>query len=109
MIGSSMKKTLMVHDAEVAGHDFVLQHGAGWYVNPITVVGDDDDGALRGGRTKGLSGLFGLHLKKMLTHADMAQVQIINNYEAEIAYRWELASISQPIILLISWFQTHQP
>lgn len=36
----------MVHDAEVARYDFVLQHGAGWNINPISVVGDDDDGAL---------------------------------------------------------------
>lgn len=44
MMGFS--RTLVVHDAEVARHDLVLQHGAGWYINPIPVVGDDDDGAL---------------------------------------------------------------
>lgn len=36
----------MVQDAEVAGYDFVLQHGAGGNINPISMVGDDDDGAL---------------------------------------------------------------
>lgn len=36
----------MVHDAEVARYYFVLQHGAGWYVDPVPVVSDDDDGAL---------------------------------------------------------------
>lgn len=40
----------MVHDAEVARYNFVLQHGAGWNINPVPVVGDDDDGALRGRR-----------------------------------------------------------
>lgn len=40
----------MVHDAEVARYDFVLQHGASWNINAIPVVGDDDDGALWGGR-----------------------------------------------------------
>lgn len=38
----------MIHDAEVARYDFVLQHGAGWYVDPVSVVSDDDDGALGG-------------------------------------------------------------
>lgn len=38
---------LVVQDAEVAGHDLIFQHGAGWNVDPISVVGDDDDGALR--------------------------------------------------------------
>lgn len=42
----------MVHDAEVARNNFVLQHGAGWYVDPVSVVSDDDDGAL-GGRGGG--------------------------------------------------------
>lgn len=41
-----VEKALVVHDAEVARYDFVLQHGAGWNINPISVVGDDDDGAL---------------------------------------------------------------
>lgn len=50
MMGRGATETLVVHDAEVARYDFVLQHGAGWYINPITVVGDDDDGALSGGR-----------------------------------------------------------
>lgn len=38
----------MVHDAQVARYDFVLQHGAGWDVDPVSVVSDDDDGALGG-------------------------------------------------------------
>lgn len=38
----------MVHDAEVARYNLVLQHGAGWDVDPVPVVGDDDDGALGG-------------------------------------------------------------
>lgn len=42
----------MVHDAEVARNYFVLQHGAGWNVDPVSVVSDDDDGAL-GGRGGG--------------------------------------------------------
>lgn len=36
----------MVHDAQVARYDFVFQHGAGGNINPVSVVGDDDDGAL---------------------------------------------------------------
>lgn len=50
----------MVHDAEVARYNFVLQHGAGWYVDPVSVVSDDDDGALggRGGRTVILKPFF---------------------------------------------------
>lgn len=39
--------SLMVQDAQVPGDDLVFQHGAGWNVDPISVVGDDDDGALR--------------------------------------------------------------
>lgn len=42
----------MVHDAEVARNNFVLQHGAGWNVDPVSVVSNDDDGAL-GGRGGG--------------------------------------------------------
>lgn len=38
----------MIHDAEVPRYDFVLQHGAGRYVDPVSVVSDDDDGALGG-------------------------------------------------------------
>lgn len=38
----------MVHDAQVARHDFVFQHGTGRNVDAIPVVGDDDDGALGG-------------------------------------------------------------
>lgn len=44
----------MVHDAEVARYNFVFQHGAGRNINPISVVGDDDDSALGGGRAMGL-------------------------------------------------------
>lgn len=44
--GGRVKKVLVVHDAEVARYDFVFQHGAGWNINPISVVGDNDDGAL---------------------------------------------------------------
>lgn len=53
----------MVHDAEVARYNFVLQHGAGWYVDPVSVVSDDDDGALggRGGRTVILKSCFSEH------------------------------------------------
>lgn len=40
------EKASVVQDAEVARHDFVFQHGAGWNIDPIPVVGDDDDGAL---------------------------------------------------------------
>lgn len=40
----------VVHNAQVPRHDLVFQHGAGGNVDPIAVVGDDDDGALRGGR-----------------------------------------------------------
>lgn len=54
MMGRGATETLVVHDAEVARYDFVLQHGAGWYINPITMVGNDDDGALSGGRATGL-------------------------------------------------------
>lgn len=36
----------MVQDAEVAGDNFVLEHGAGGDIDPIAVVGDDDDGSL---------------------------------------------------------------
>lgn len=42
----------MVHDAEVARNNLVLQHGAGWDVDPVSVVSDDDDRAL-GGRGGG--------------------------------------------------------
>lgn len=41
------EKALVVHDAQVAGHYLVLQHGAGRDIDAISVVGDDDDGALR--------------------------------------------------------------
>lgn len=53
----------VVHDAEVARYNFVLQHGAGWYVDPVSVVSDDDDGALggRGGRTVTLKPFFSWH------------------------------------------------
>lgn len=61
MMGRGATETLVVHDAEVARYDFVLQHGAGWYINPITVVGDDDDGALSGGRATAL-----VHISKVI-------------------------------------------
>ena len=32
----------MIQYSEVAGHDLVLQHGAGGDVDPVPVVGDDD-------------------------------------------------------------------
>ena len=32
----------MVHDPHVAGHDLVLEDGAGGDVDPLPVVGDDD-------------------------------------------------------------------
>ena len=35
----------MIQYSEVAGHDLVLQHGAGGDVDPVPVVGDDDDRA----------------------------------------------------------------
>lgn len=54
------EEALVVHDAEVAWYDFVLQHGAGWDVDPVSVVSDDDDGPLDGGRVTGL----GYNLKK---------------------------------------------
>lgn len=41
-----VKKASVVQDAEVAGYDFVFQHGASRNIDPISVVGDDDDGAL---------------------------------------------------------------
>ena len=34
----------MVQDSEISRHDFVLQDGASRDVNPVPVVGDDDDG-----------------------------------------------------------------
>lgn len=40
------EKASVVQDTEVAGHYFVFQHGAGRNIDPIAVVGDDDDGAL---------------------------------------------------------------
>lgn len=39
----------MVEDAEVSRYNFVFQHGASWNINPIPVVGNDDDGALQRG------------------------------------------------------------
>ena len=35
----------MIQYSEVAGNDLVLQHGAGGDVDPVPVVGDDDDRA----------------------------------------------------------------
>ena len=32
----------MIQYSEVAGHDLVLQHGAGGDVDPVPMVGDDD-------------------------------------------------------------------
>lgn len=40
------RKASVVQDTEVARYNFVFQHGAGWYIDPISVVSDDDDGAL---------------------------------------------------------------
>ena len=37
----------MVHDPHVAGHDLVLEDGAGGDVDPLPVVGDDDHRALQ--------------------------------------------------------------
>ena len=36
----------MVEYPEVAGHDLVLEYCPGRDVDPVPVVGDDDDGAL---------------------------------------------------------------
>lgn len=39
-------KASVVQDPEVTRYYFVFQHGAGWDIDAISVVGDDDDGAL---------------------------------------------------------------
>lgn len=62
------EEALVVHDAEVAWYDFVLQHGAGWDVDPVSVVGDDDDGALDGGRVTGLGYNFFAWKKRSWMH-----------------------------------------
>ena len=36
----------MVQDAQVTRHNLVLQHGSSRDVDPVTVVGDDDDRSL---------------------------------------------------------------
>ena len=36
----------MVQDAQVTRHDLVLQHSPGRDVDPVAVVGDDDDRSL---------------------------------------------------------------
>lgn len=41
-----VRNSSVVQDTEVAGHDFVFQHGTGRNIDPIPVVGNDDDGAL---------------------------------------------------------------
>lgn len=41
-----MGKALVVQDTKVARYDFIFQHGTGRYIDPISVVGDDDDGPL---------------------------------------------------------------
>lgn len=41
------KKASVVEDAEVAGYDFVFQHGPSRNIDPIAVVRDDDDGSLQ--------------------------------------------------------------
>lgn len=41
-----VRKASVVQDAEVARYNFVLKHGASWNIDPISVVGDDDDGSL---------------------------------------------------------------
>ena len=33
----------MVQDSQISGDDLVLQDGSSWDVNPVPVVGDDDD------------------------------------------------------------------
>ena len=40
--------TLVVEDAQVAGHNLVLEYGAGGNVDAVTVVSDYDDGAAEG-------------------------------------------------------------
>lgn len=40
------QKASVIEDAQVSRDDFVLQHGSGGDIDPVAVVGDDDDGAL---------------------------------------------------------------
>lgn len=46
------RKASVVQNAQVAGHYLVLQHGAGGNVDAVSMVGDDDDGALWGRRRR---------------------------------------------------------
>ena len=39
-----MKHELMVQNSQISRHDLVLQDGAGWDIDPVPMVGDDDDG-----------------------------------------------------------------
>ena len=39
-------KASVVQDPQVARNDLVLQHGSGGNVNPVSVIGDDNDGSL---------------------------------------------------------------
>ena len=38
----------MIKDPEISGHDFVLQDCSGRNVDPVTRIGDDDDGSSEG-------------------------------------------------------------
>ena len=48
----------MIQYSEVAGHDLVLQHGAGGDVDPVPVVGDDDDRAAETHCDIGINGVI---------------------------------------------------
>lgn len=39
----------MIQDTKVARNDFIFQHGSGRNIDPIPVVGDDDDSSLQTG------------------------------------------------------------
>lgn len=41
---------LVVQDAQVPGDDLVFQHGSGWNVDPVSVISDDDNRALKHGK-----------------------------------------------------------
>ena len=38
----------MIKDPEISGHDFVLQDCSGRNVDPVTRIGDDDEGSSEG-------------------------------------------------------------
>lgn len=40
------KMTSVVEDAQVSGHDLVLQHGSSRDIDPVSVIGNNDDGSL---------------------------------------------------------------